>query len=157
MPTSPKYRDVLFDTNVLIYLANETDKYHTAARVAFENLLRADVRLWMTAQNAVEFWAVSTKSPAANGIGLSVGQVELQLRSLETKIQLLPESATVHATWRRIVQQLAVQGRQVYDARLVASMEIYNIRAILTKNTRDFERYASVEAIDPEDADIWNL
>ncbi len=157
MPTSPKYPDLLFDTNSLIYLANESDKYHAVTRAVFERLLRGQVRLWMTTQNVVEFWAVSTKNYAANGVGLSIGQVELQLRLLETRIRLLPESMTVHARWRELVQQRAVHGRQVYDARLVAAMEVHGIQAILTKNVRDFSQYGSIEAIDPEDAGVFGI
>jgi predicted nucleic acid-binding protein len=157
MPTSPKYPDLLFDTNSLIYLANESDKYHSVTRSAFERLLRAQVRPWMTPQNIVEFWAVSTKGYDANGIGLSIGQVELQLRLLETRIRLLPDSMMVHARWREIVQQRAVHGHQVYDAKLVAAMEVHGIPAILTKNVRDFAQHGSVEAIDPANVGVLGI
>lgn len=50
--------------------------------------------------------------------------------------------------------EYGVSGKQVYDARLVASMIAHNVKHILTFNTVDFTRYATegIVAVDPADA-----
>ena len=47
--------------------------------------------------------------------------------------------------------EYSVSGVQVYDARLAASMLVYNVTYILTFNTSDFARYApeGIVAVDP--------
>jgi len=44
-----------------------------------------------------------------------------------------------------------VLGKNAYDARLAAAMEVHNVPNILTFNCGDFRRYSSVNAIHPDD------
>lgn len=48
----------------------------------------------------------------------------------------------------------AVSGVQVHDARLVAAMQAHNITHILTFNTSDFTRYASLGIVPVDPATI---
>ena len=42
-----------------------------------------------------------------------------------------------------------MQGVKVYDARLVAIMNVYAVESVLTLNWVDFERFSSITAIHP--------
>lgn len=46
--------------------------------------------------------------------------------------------------WFDIVIRYSVQGKQVHDARLVATMLTHEVRHLLTFNTQDFQRYADL-------------
>jgi predicted nucleic acid-binding protein len=65
---------------------------------------------------------------------------------------LLPETPEVFQEWKRLVVRHEVSGLKVYDARLVATMNVYQVRSIVTFDTRDFERYRpGIAVIHPQD------
>jgi predicted nucleic acid-binding protein len=55
------------------------------------------------------------------------------------------------AVTERLLQLLAnykLGGKQVHDANIVATMQAYGIPALLTHNTKDFERFGEVIRIE---------
>jgi predicted nucleic acid-binding protein len=84
-----------------------------------------------------------------NGFGLSPQEADRRAKLFEEKLQLLPDSQTVHQEWRKLLVAQNVSGVQVHDARLAAAMRVHDVRLILTSNDRDFARYAGIEAIHP--------
>jgi len=72
-----------------------------------------------------------------------------EVASIEESLSLLPDVPAIYATWKRIVQDYKVQGVKVYDARLVAIMNVYAVESILSFNSADFERYNLVTALHP--------
>jgi predicted nucleic acid-binding protein len=63
---------------------------------------------------------------------------------------LLPEPAAVFDEWERLVTKYQVSGKNVHDARLVATMNLHGLTRILTFNVADFARYKHIEAIHPQ-------
>lgn len=84
-----------------------------------------------------------TRPVARNGFGLSVPEVDREVRVIEAGMTLLPDSDGVYRTWRRIVLQSGVSGVQVHDARLAALMQVHGVGHILTLNTADFTRFGT--------------
>jgi predicted nucleic acid-binding protein len=64
-------------------------------------------------------------------------------------LTLLPDSPAIYAVWKEIVRDYRVQGVKVYDARLVATMNVYAVESVLTFNTADFKRYSNITALHP--------
>ena len=50
---------VLVDTSALLALVSSSDRYHTAARETYDNLLEAGEDLWLTSYVLVEFGALA--------------------------------------------------------------------------------------------------
>jgi hypothetical protein len=48
-----------------------------------------------------------------------------------------------------LMEQVAVGGRQVHDANIVATMQAYGINQLLTHNTVDFDRFAELITVLP--------
>ncbi len=88
---------------------------------------------------------------AANGLGLSTVRVDQLSTRLERIFTRIPDLPTIHDEWRRLVVAHAVQGRQVFDARLVAVMTAHGITHILTFNDADFRRYPAITVVHPRD------
>ena len=65
-----------------------------------------------------------------------------RLRYFEAHFQIADETAAVTEQLRRLITEVPVGGKQVHDANIVATMLAYDIPALLTHNTRDFERFA---------------
>ena len=91
---------------------------------------------------------MATRPTANNGLGFSVGLALGELSKIERFLTILPDSPAVYGEWKRLVPRHSVLGTKVHDARLVATMNIYSIRRILTFNTDDFSRY-DIEAVHP--------
>ncbi|HLJ29280.1 MAG TPA: hypothetical protein VKY85_21405 [Candidatus Angelobacter sp.] len=72
-----------------------------------------------------------------------------EIASIEALLTLLPDIPGIYPEWKRIVAHYHVQGVKVYDARLVALMNVYSIDSILTFNVADFRRYSNVTALHP--------
>jgi len=103
----------------------------------------------VTPQIVAEFWNVATRPIENNGLGLPHEQAREELARLEAFFVLLSESPEVYAEWKRLVIAHGVTGVKVHDARLVAAMNVYGIRRILTFNKDDFRRYPDIEVITP--------
>jgi len=139
----------LVDTNVLLRLSAPADPRHAPARRAVELLEGSG--LFVSGQNFIEFWSVTTRPLANNGLGKTPAVARKLLDWLEQAFPLLPESAEVYDRWRELVTRFGVSGVKVHDTRLVAVMLANNISEILTFNTEDFERYRElgIRATDP--------
>jgi predicted nucleic acid-binding protein len=122
--------------------------YGDVAR-AVRILLARKEELCVIAQNLIEFWAVATRPIANNGLGLTIAQAARELTTLKQGLLILPDSAAILPQWERLVVKHDVIGRQVYDARLVAAMNVHNITHLLTFNTADFRRFSGITTLSP--------
>jgi predicted nucleic acid-binding protein len=61
--------DCLIDTNILLRSVDANSAQHEEAVQAVVKLRLQGKTLWITAQTAIEFWAVVTRPVAANGLG----------------------------------------------------------------------------------------
>ena len=103
----------------------------------------------MTPQNLIQFWAVATRPVAVNGLRLSVEKTGEEVARFEEMFRLVDEPQGVFRRWRQLVEDHAVKGKQVHDARLVAIMIESGIDSILTFNADDFHRYPDITVVDP--------
>ena len=140
----------LVDTNVLLRALDRQHQLCRVARRAMINLRRHNYNLFLTAQNLIEFWAVATRPVDANGLGMSTQWSAAQLTRIKRFFSILPDTADMFAEWERIVIQQEVSGKKAHDARLVASMKVYDITKILTFNSADFSRFPDITIIEPQ-------
>lgn len=140
---------VLVDTNILLRSAQPNHPQSSQARQSVSRLMRRGDAVFFCSQNIAEFWNVATRPTDKNGLGFSHEEVLQEVRSIEGLLTLLPDIPAIYAGWKAIVRDYKVQGVKVYDARLVALMNVYTIEGILTFNDADFTRYADITAIHP--------
>jgi len=142
---------IAVDTNVLIGAMQTFDpELRNTARQALKKLHRQDEQLLCFPQNLIEFWNVSTRAIEANGLGLSTEQAARCIDHFQTLLRLLPSTPAFFPTWRHLVLRHGVVGIQVHDARLVAAMQIYQVKKLLTFDPDDFKRYDEIVAIHPQ-------
>src|ERR1051326_7913274 len=115
----------LLDSNILLRWVQLTAVEHPITVSAIRILRLRGENLFITPQNIVEFWSVTTRPVNVNGLGLTPAQAELELRQLEALFPLLPYTGAIHAIWRQLVVAAKVSGRQVHDARLAAVMRAH--------------------------------
>jgi predicted nucleic acid-binding protein len=51
--------------------------------------------------------------------------------------------------WLKLLDTIAIGGKQVYDANIVATMLANNLKQLLTHNTADFARFSSYVDVIP--------
>src|ERR1700685_2750239 len=132
---------VLVDTNILLRSAQPTHPLCAQATQAVSKLIRQKDAVFFCSQNIAEFWNVATRPADLNGLGLSHEEALLEVSSIERLLTLLPDVPAVYNVWKEIVIEYKVQGVKVYDARLIASMMVYDVGGILTFDANDFKRY----------------
>lgn len=142
----------LLDTNILLRMTRRSDPQHQLVDTALARLASQGTIFHYTHQNIAELWNVMTRSPARNGLGLTVNEAEREVRAIEAGMVLLPDSEAVYREWRRIVLHHGVLGVQVHDARLAAAMYVHGVSHILTLNVTDFNRFAGLTALHPSAA-----
>ena len=121
------------------------------ARAAIKAMAARGRELHLVSQNLIELWAVATRAVAHNGLGLSTPAAASELMRLKSMFPLLPDSPLVYPVWENLVIQYGVSGKPAHDARLVASMHVHGLTAILTFDRTGFSRYARIEVVHPAD------
>lgn len=137
----------LIDTNVLLRSVQKSHPAHADAVKAVEILLRRGDRLCVIAQNMIEFWAVATRPPTSNGLGLSIDDAAQEVRDIKLLFELLPDTRDIFPEWEALVVKHRVAGKQAHDARLVAAMLAHGVSHLLTFNAGDFARFGSVVTV----------
>ncbi len=141
----------LVDTNFLLRFVDRNSSLNPIVRNVRKKLIATEGELIITPQNCREFWNVSTRPAAKNGLGLTPPYANRLLQIIERLFPLLPETSLVYHEWRRLVVTYNVSGVQVHDAHLVAAMKANNFTHIFTFNINDFRRYAveGIVVVDP--------
>lgn len=134
----------LLDTSVLARLANSADVFYPAAIKAVVELHRRGEVLHITPQSLVEFRSVATRPVALNGLGLAPADAEAKAAGFEAAFPLLVETPEIFPLWKALVSALAVVGKQVHDARLVAVCHAHKVSHLLTFNAAHFTQLASI-------------
>src|ERR1700733_4291016 len=128
----------LLDTNILLRLSKSDDPQHPLIVKALKARVGQGVRLCYTSQPLGEFWNASTRPFDKNGFGLSVAETDRLARVIERDFEFLPDGREVHDRWRSLLVVHHIQGVQVHDARLAASMYVHGVGQMLTMNSSDF-------------------
>ena len=136
----------LVDTNILL---RRQDAQHAQFQVADRAVIRLqdqNERLCVARQNLIEFRNVASRPLDKKGLGLSPAAADLELDDAEREFDVLAEDNLVYVVWRQLIAAKGVSGKQVHDARLVASMLVYGITHLLTFNGADFRRFEALPA-----------
>lgn len=139
---------VLLDTNILVRLMQPQHPHTQIAKRAIQLLKSRNETLFIVQQNIVEFWAVTTRAIAANGLAFTTEQTAAEVNALRMFFVLAPE-LPLQDVWQRLVVDHRVEGRSAHDARLVAAMLVHGIESLLTFNVQDFLRYTEIRVLDP--------
>jgi predicted nucleic acid-binding protein len=139
----------LVDSNVLIRWVQPGNIDFPSVRAAIDILIGYGTELCYTSQNLGEFWNACTRPLERNGFGIWPEETDRRAKLFETRLRLLPDGILVHEEWRRLLVEHRISGVQVHDTRLVAVMNVYGVRQILTYNTKDFLRFGNIRAFQP--------
>lgn len=146
MPTSADPPPlIVVDTNVLL-AATDTSRatYEAATRFLDHDARRHAV----TPQIVREYLAVATRPIGANGLGLAGAVACANVDMILEDMTLLPEDLTSVHQLKELLTHGSATGKQVHDANIVAVALAGDASSIVTDNTRHFERFADLIAVE---------
>jgi predicted nucleic acid-binding protein len=141
----------VIDTNILLRLAVAAHLHHRVTMQAVGHLRRGGWTAVLLPQVVYEFWAVATRTVAANGLGLNPAIVNGLLDDILAKVPLLADDLDLFVAWRRLARTYSVSGVNSHDMRIVAAMLRHDVSGLLTANPRDFGRYSGLQVMTPEE------
>lgn len=144
---------LFIDTNVLVYANVSEAPQHETARTAIEQAREDGRTLWVSRQVLREYLVTMTRPQAFQDLPLAT--VLEQVRLFQDHFEIADESDAVTDHLIQLMADTPIGGKQVHDANIVATMLAYGIPALLTHNSKDFERFADqivVETLKPEPA-----
>ncbi len=140
----------LVDTNLLLRLAQPKNPHQRETVRSLRALRRQKESPAITPQNLIEFWAVATRPPANNGLGLTVDETAKLIAKLKNIFIVLPDNPDIFPQWEQLVIRHQVSGKQTHDARLVAAMLVHGVSHLITFNEADFKRYNEITVVNPQ-------
>lgn len=134
----------LLDTGILLRLVNRNDDLHGVVEQSLEILRGQHVELFIATQNVAEYWSVATRPADQNDLGYDSKSALDYLESvIEPICGRLGEHESTYSTFKNLGRKYLFGGKQVHDARLMATMLSWDIDSILTLNPQHFARFAA--------------
>jgi predicted nucleic acid-binding protein len=130
---------VFIDTNVLVYATVPESPWYEHANAALAGAPAAEGGA-ISRQVLREYLCAMSRMPLCDRTNAPLAAV---VQSLEATFVVLEDGPLVTARLLDLIQQVAVGGRQMHDANLVATMLVHGVERLLTANTADFARFAA--------------
>ena len=137
----------LLDTNILVYAIYRRSPLHASAATLVDRALRQRGLYCIAPQNLVELAAVVTRRrPGDEPLpGDEVLRITDMLSRSRALIKIYPQRGTVARAMREATR-VGIYGSSWYDLFLALTMRDAGVRAIVTENVSDFERFPFVSA-----------
>jgi toxin-antitoxin system PIN domain toxin len=135
---------VMVDTNVWVYLSMSGMAEHAKAKVWVSKLMADGIPLHVSPQILREYMSVTTRITLFQH-PLTPARAAQLAQDILMNASLLDETSAVAAQLREPVRRHKVQGKQIHDANIVATMLVHDIKRLVTFNPADFRRYTEIE------------
>jgi len=140
--------ELFVDTNILVYYTNPQLPQHTAATQALDSARQNNTELIVSPQILREYLAANTKFVSA-GHQITLNKIRENFQALLTQFRVVDDNSQVLNTLNNLLQTVSVAGKQIYDANIVATMQVYGIQHLLTNNVNHFVSFASIITVIP--------
>lgn len=141
-------RSVFIDTNILVYANLRLSPFHLEAQQQLQLLDEQGYELWSSRQVLKEYLSAMTRQSNLTG-AIPMTSLAEDVRYFSRRFYLAEDGADVTEKLLMLLQRVAVGGKQIHDANIVATMQVYSIRQLLTHNTTDFARFSSFITVLP--------
>jgi predicted nucleic acid-binding protein len=140
----------LLDTNILVYAADETSPFHSAAKVIREKGLRGEISLCICPQVLTEFFAIVTDSKrVSNPRTQEEAHIEIvKYTHSENFLKIYPGSKILEGILD-LLKKYKVTKQEIFDLQLVATMLSNNVTRLYTYNKDDFIKFKEIEVLSP--------
>jgi predicted nucleic acid-binding protein len=140
---------VFIDTNILVYSTRLSSSFHARATRALTKAAAAEPRLALSRQVLREYLAVVTR-PAGESEPLAMADALADITRFAGIFDILEDGPAVGTRLVELCRTVAIGGRQVHDANIVATMLAHGETRLLTADRNDFHRFEPlIEVVEP--------
>ena len=133
---------MFIDTNILVNSRIPTAPDHHTARASLERALQNSEPLRISRQIVREYLAVVTR-PQTWPVPITREDALADVNRLISNFEVLEDGPQVTTMLVALCRDVAVGGRQIHDANIVATMLAHQEYKLLTLNTSDFRRFGA--------------
>ena len=138
---------ILLDANILLRMSNGQDAdYQRTLRVVFS--YRKKELLAIASQTIYEFWAVATRAPGNNGLGMDASRASRWIRRYSRLFSVVADPPGLVQAWHQLVAKFDVRGFRAHDARYAALMQLLGMQTLMTYNVKHYVGFP-ITLIDP--------
>ncbi len=148
MTTGAGKLSLFVDTNVLVYASLVHSPLSAQAQQTLQSYKQAGTDIWISRQIIREFLATLTR-PQAFAQPASVASLRTEVELFTRQYRIAQDNTDVTERLLQIVESVAVGGKQIHDANIVATMQANGITQLLTHNVSDFARYSGLITVVP--------
>ena len=134
---------IFLDTNILVYASVDPSPFYDLARAAITAFEAHHTPLWISRQVLREYLATLARPH----IGIPITELTAAVRQFAVRFHIAEESPLVTAQLLTLLER--GYSRQIHDTNIVATMQAFGIKRILTNNPDDFAPFASLITVIP--------
>ena len=128
------------DTSVIVAATVAVHPSYVVAGEFVDEAVGRGAGLNISPQVCREYLVVLTRQPVSGRV-FTVDEAVSALRVWQIGCRMLSDDEAVSSECIGLVQRFGVQGKQVHDCNIVATMKAHGLRKLATRNARDFRRY----------------
>jgi predicted nucleic acid-binding protein len=136
---------IFFDTNILIYLANEDSPFHLEVAKTFKEIARKS-ELWISRQVLREYAVVMTRHGIVEK-PLSSKEIVSDMEKWGSLFQVADETEEVTNILVELIKTYNIKGKSIHDANIIAVMTANSIQTLFTLNIKDFKKFKKIQLI----------
>ena len=146
----PKSKQILIDTNILIYAVNKDSEHHKQARLILKKVSTGEINAVISIQNVLEFCSVLTSVKLLTK-PISIKEAwNLVHDIIDSGIEIIYPNKNIIQILPELFSKSETLGKRIYDYYLVATMRSYNIPTIYTVNEKDFKNFKNtINVVNP--------
>ncbi|MEQ8173053.1 MAG: type II toxin-antitoxin system VapC family toxin [Candidatus Eremiobacterota bacterium] len=139
---------IFIDTNILVYASVTASPYHKVALKSLTDLYNTGAELWISRQVIREYLATLTR-PQKFSQQIAISTLSKHIKYFETIFNIAEEGPQITKNLIALIELIPIGGSQIHDANIVATMQFYDIKHLLTHNESDFLRFEQIITILP--------
>ena len=131
-------KNILVDTNILVYFVNESSDFFNISRNILEN---EEYKLFITTKNISELFNVLTIQK------IEWDKILLFFHDLQQNFSILYPNYQSLNTFEMLCRKYKPHGNQVFDIEIVSIMVANELKTIATFNNKDFRNISEIEIL----------
>ncbi len=139
---------VFVDTNILVFANTATAPFHAGAQAALRSHAASGTELWISRQILREYLATLSR-PQTFTVPVPAATLCADLARFQAEYRIAEDGPAVTGNLLILLNSIVIGGKQVHDANIVATMQTYGLRRLLTHNTADFARFGALIRVEP--------
>lgn len=141
-------KEVLFDTNILVYSVDTKSPFHQKSRKLLKRAVDGDLNLVLSYQSLNEFFRVVTSRKLVSN-ALSTKDAIMAINFFESTSKVVFPTVVGFELNLDLVKKYEIFSVRVFDNMLVATMLEYGVFNLYTNNVGDFLVYDEIVVTNP--------